>query len=51
MEFLNLAAPVLSLLFGLFAWLLPFLGKRKRSLVASLLCCALHLLRNRRKEA
>ena len=43
MEFLNLAAPVLSLLFGLFAWLLPFLGKRKRSLVASLLCCALSL--------
>ena len=43
MEFLNVTAPVLSLFLGFFAWVLPFLGKSKRGLVASLLCCALSL--------
>ena len=43
MGFLNLAAPVLSLLFGFLAWILPVFGKKKRSVIASLLCCALSL--------
>ena len=43
MEFLNLAAPMLSLLFGLLAWIFPVFGKKKRSVIASFLCCALSL--------
>ena len=43
MRFFNLAAPMLSLLFGLLAWVFPVLGKEKRSVIASLLCCALSL--------
>ena len=44
MAFLNLAAPMLSLLFGLLAWILPIFGKKKRSVIVSLLCCALSLV-------
>ena len=43
MRFFNLAAPMLSLLFGLLAWVFPVLGKEKRSVIASFLCCALSL--------